>query len=105
MKKIYYVDCDSEYACKGYLTQNINELGYWGFYPNKRQGIVAIKKATKLALKEYAKEIEKEKDKGNTITIDLWETMVRDDFDTENDSIWGIDNRNLIASKVLCGGY
>ena len=104
MKKLYYVECDSEYSC-GYLNQDINDLGYWGWYPTRKQAHEAMVKCKNEAKEKYASEIAGENKAGNTITIDLWSCEVEDDFNIEEESIWSVEDRQLIESRYLCGRY
>lgn len=105
MKKLYYVDCDSEYSCQTYLIQDINELGYYGWFEKRKDAYEAMISCKREAKKQFADRIAKEKRDGNTITIDLYVCEVDDNFDTEIDSIWSVNNRQLIDSRYLCGRY
>lgn len=105
MKKIYYVECDSEFSCYTYLVEDINAIGYWGFYDTRKEGHNAMVNLKNEAKKLYADEIARERKNGNTITIDLWVAEVEDDFNVEEDSIWSVDERQLLESRYLCGRY
>lgn len=105
MKKVYYLECDSEYACADYLKQDTDELGYWGWYDTRKSGHEALIECKNKAKKQFADRIAREKKNGNTITIDLWACEVEDNFDTEEYSIWSVDERQLIESRYLCGRY
>ena len=105
MKKLYYIECDSEYSSE-HLVEDINaELGYCGWYPTKKQAHEAMVKCKNEAKKCFADRIALQKKQGNTITIDLWLCEVEDNFDVEENTIWSIDNRQLLECRYLCGRY
>ncbi len=103
MKTIYYLECDSEHGTD--LTRDINELGYWGFYGKRKDAHKDMMTCVKEAKKQYSSQIKMEKKNGNIITIDLWKAEVRNDFDFETDTIWGVENRQLIEMRYICGRY
>lgn len=104
MKKLYYVECDSEYDANG-LVSRLNELGYWGWYETRKSAHEAMVMCKNEAKKNLAEEIAIERKYGNTITVDLWVCEVKDDFDTEVYSIWAVENRQLLECRYLCGRY
>lgn len=98
-KKIYYVECDSEYATD--LTEQVNKLGHCGFFNTLKEAKEEMRLAKVEAKKEFAKELALESENENTITIDIWEAKVDKNFDEETDSIWENDTRQLIDSCFL----
>ena len=97
MKKLYYVECDSE-RCGNEIAVDINDAfnDLWGFYTKKKDAHNAMVEFYRKAKKQFADRIAEEKKDGNTITIDLWVFEVDDDFDLDKDDIWEVDERQLL---------
>ena len=98
MKKVYYLDMNSEFAT------DLREAGLLGIYSKRKEAYADLVSEAKKVKKMYAKELKEEAEAGNTITLDLYEAEARDDFDLELCCFWELDYR-LIDSRYLCGRY
>ena len=109
MKKVYFIDCDSNY-CIGMLEHEINLLGSKNF-ATRKEAIATMLKMRDEAKVKFASEIaciknhNKQFNKDCRVCIDCYLAEVEDDFDLENDSIFECDNHHIIDSRLLVGGY
>jgi len=103
MKKVYFIDCDSEFATD--MCGYVNEKFDCGFNTRK-EAIAYLIRATKEAKDYFAIGLKEEKEQGNTITLDCYKVLVEDDFDwEENYSPIFEHDHFVIESRYLCGRY
>lgn len=102
MKKVYCVDCCSEFGSG--IEMNINELGHSGVFHSRKEAFEEMVECVKDVKETFADEIKEEKENGNTISVDLIVAYVDDDFDEEYDTIWTWEHY-VVASRYICGRW
>lgn len=105
MKKVYYVECDSDKARGMSLVMWLNEKAMATF--NQRVEAHAHMVERFRTLKWRAEEeLKCLKAEGVTVTIDLYKFIVPNSFDIDVDNVWDADyEHELIDSRYLCGRY
>ena len=109
MKKIYYLELDSEHARSCELEDKIWDwfsMYYWGFYATRKEAHAKMVEAYQEAKAQgWLNRLKDEADEEQVFTIDLWKAIVDDDFDVEEETIWLVDDRQLLECRYLVGRY
>lgn len=103
MKKVYLVDCFTEYATS--LDHVIN-ISVFKWFEDYDEAVKYLHEKGIEVKEKFADKLKEEEENGNNMALDLTEFNIDDDIDYQNyDSMWGDMEHELLAYVTLCGGF
>ena len=101
MKKIYYIDVDSEFFSEivWFMNEKVDRL-----FETRKQAFEYLVKAKNYLKERYNEDLHYEKKIGNTITINLYKVIVPKNVDIHKVEVFDYDY-SMIDSRYLCGRY
>ncbi len=113
MKKVYLVETNADFAChiyNGYDFEYYLNNTYWRIFPTLKEAKQYLVSTTKTIKERFGEQINIEKKRKNTITVDLVRYNIDDNKDFFEDKtvyledLWCYEHQ-LVDSRYLCGRY
>lgn len=104
LKKIYYLDFNTEYGSDLIWELCEEYVGERGFYDTRKEATQVLIQTARRIKEIYKDELKLEGD--NVLTMDLYVGHVPNDFDEGEDDFYeASDDYHIVESRYLCGRY